>query len=81
MLIRFDGQTAIVAGAARGIGKAIARSLAGDGARVIACDLLIDELSVIDGGMDGGIRPRLVDHGTDDPRHRRSSGVRPNRNE
>ena len=43
MLIRFDGRTAIVAGAARGIGQTIARSLASDGARVIACDLLVDE--------------------------------------
>jgi NAD(P)-dependent dehydrogenase (short-subunit alcohol dehydrogenase family) len=42
MLIRFDGRTAIVAGAARGIGQTIARSLASDGARVIACDLLVD---------------------------------------
>ena len=70
-----------VAGAALGIRKAIARSLADDGARVIACDLLIDELSAIARGMDGGGRPRLVDHGTDDSRHRRPSGVRLNRNE
>jgi 3-oxoacyl-[acyl-carrier protein] reductase len=54
MLIRFDGHTAIVAGAARGIGQAIARSLAQDGARVIACDLLIDELTAIAGRVDGG---------------------------
>jgi 3-oxoacyl-[acyl-carrier protein] reductase len=54
MLIRFDGRTAIVAGAARGIGQTIARSLAQDGARVIACDLLIDELTAIAGRVDGG---------------------------
>jgi len=54
MLIRFDGRTAIVAGAARGIGQAIARALASDGARVIACDLLVDELAAIAGGVDGG---------------------------
>jgi 3-oxoacyl-[acyl-carrier protein] reductase len=54
MLIRFDGRTAIVAGAARGIGQTIARSLAGDGARVIACDLLVDELTPIAGRVDGG---------------------------
>src|SRR6201998_4200744 len=54
MLIRFDGRTAIVAGAARGIGQTIARSLAGDGARVIACDLLVDELAAIAGRVDGG---------------------------
>src|SRR5262245_56642995 len=54
MLIRFDGRTAIVAGAARGIGQTIARSLAADGARVIACDLLPDDLGAIAGRVDGG---------------------------
>lgn len=54
MLIRFDGQTAIVAGAARGIGQAIARSLAADGARVVACDLLVEELQAIAGPAEGG---------------------------
>jgi NAD(P)-dependent dehydrogenase (short-subunit alcohol dehydrogenase family) len=54
MLIRFDGRTAIVAGAARGIGQTIARSLANDGARVIACDLLVDDLAALAGRVDGG---------------------------
>jgi 3-oxoacyl-[acyl-carrier protein] reductase len=54
MLIRFDGRTAIVAGAARGIGQTIARSLANDGARVIACDLLVDDLLALAGRADGG---------------------------
>src|SRR4030095_2923355 len=54
MLIRFDGRTAIVAGAARGIGQTIARSLANDGARVIACDLLVDDLAGLAGRVDGG---------------------------
>jgi 3-oxoacyl-[acyl-carrier protein] reductase len=54
MLIRFDGRTAIVAGAARGIGQTIARSLASDGARVIACDLLVDELASLARRVDGG---------------------------
>src|SRR6476469_3246352 len=54
MLIRFDGRTAIVAGAARGIGQSIARSLANDGARVIACDLLDDDLAALAGRVDGG---------------------------
>jgi 3-oxoacyl-[acyl-carrier protein] reductase len=54
MLIRFDGRTAIVAGAARGIGQTIARSLASDGARVIACDLLVDDLASIAGRVEGG---------------------------
>src|ERR1700744_2429715 len=54
MLIRFDGRTAIVAGAAHGIGQAIARSLANDGARVIACDLLLDDIVPLAGPVDGG---------------------------
>jgi len=54
MLIRFDGRTAIVAGAARGIGQTVARSLANDGARVIACDLLVDDLAALAGRVDGG---------------------------
>jgi 3-oxoacyl-[acyl-carrier protein] reductase len=53
MLIRFDGHTAIVAGAARGIGRAIARSLANDGAQVFACDLLVDEVTPIAGRVNG----------------------------
>jgi 3-oxoacyl-[acyl-carrier protein] reductase len=47
MQIRFDGKTVVVAGAARGIGRAIVRAFAGDGASVLACDRLVDE---IDGG-------------------------------
>jgi 3-oxoacyl-[acyl-carrier protein] reductase len=44
MQIRFDGKTVIVAGAARGIGRAIARAFAADGADVIACDRLVAEI-------------------------------------
>jgi 3-oxoacyl-[acyl-carrier protein] reductase len=44
MQIRFDGKTVIVAGAARGIGRAIARAFAADGADVIACDRLVDQI-------------------------------------
>ena len=44
MQIRFDGKTAIVAGAARGIGRAITRAFAADGATVIACDRLVDQI-------------------------------------
>lgn len=45
MLIRFDDRAAIVTEAAHGFGRAIALSLAGLGARVIACDLLKAELN------------------------------------
>src|SRR4029450_8176331 len=54
MLIRFDGRTAIVAGSARGIGQTIGGSRANDGARVVACDLLVDDLAPIAGRVDGG---------------------------
>ena len=36
---RFDGKTAIVTGAAQGIGKAIAARLASEGARVVVADI------------------------------------------
>ena len=44
MDIRFDGKTVVVAGAARGIGRAIARAFAADGASVLACDRLVAEI-------------------------------------
>ncbi len=44
MEIRFDGQTIVVAGAARGIGRAIARAFAAEGGTVIACDRLVNEI-------------------------------------
>jgi len=44
MLIRFDGKCVIVAGAARGIGRAIVRAFAADGAHVLACDRLVGEI-------------------------------------
>lgn len=44
MHIRFDGRTAVVTGAAHGFGRAIALRFAALGARVVACDVLKDEL-------------------------------------
>ena len=44
MNITFDNQTVIVTGAAHGFGRAIALAFAQRGARVWACDVLVDEL-------------------------------------
>jgi NAD(P)-dependent dehydrogenase (short-subunit alcohol dehydrogenase family) len=41
--MRLEGRTAIITGAARGIGRAIAQRYAAEGARVAVADLLIDE--------------------------------------
>jgi 3alpha(or 20beta)-hydroxysteroid dehydrogenase len=41
-----DGKTVLVTGAARGLGAAIARRCVGQGAVVILCDILQDELTV-----------------------------------
>jgi len=48
VLIRFEGQTVVVAGAARGIGRAIVRAFAADGANVVACDKLVGEIERAD---------------------------------
>ncbi len=40
-----QGQTALVTGAARGIGRAICLELAGRGANIVATDLLVDQLN------------------------------------
>jgi 3-oxoacyl-[acyl-carrier protein] reductase len=44
MHVRFDGQVALVTGAAHGFGRAIALAFAGLGAHVFACDVLATEL-------------------------------------
>ena len=44
MLITYQGKRVIVAGAARGIGHAIAVAFAENGGEVTACDRLVDEV-------------------------------------
>ena len=39
-----DGKVAIVSGARRGIGRAEALALAAAGAKVVACDMVYDDL-------------------------------------
>jgi 3-oxoacyl-[acyl-carrier protein] reductase len=42
MIMRFEGKTAIVAGAARGVGARVVEMLVAEGAQVVACDVLDD---------------------------------------
>src|SRR5882672_4925716 len=54
MLITYQGKRVIVAGAARGIGHAIAVAFAENGADVTACDRLVDEVKSFAGPAKGG---------------------------
>jgi NAD(P)-dependent dehydrogenase (short-subunit alcohol dehydrogenase family) len=48
-----DGKVAIVSGARRGIGKAEAKALAAAGAKVVACDLVYDDLVGVQQEIEG----------------------------
>src|SRR5262245_34058437 len=62
MDIRFEGKRVIVAGAARGIGHGIAMAFAENGATVIACDRLVDEVEKFAGPVKSGtIKAAKVD--------------------
>lgn len=65
MEIHFEGKTVVVAGAARGIGRAIAAAFAERGGTVWACDLLAAELAKLQAGTKpgrgGGLTTRVVD--------------------
>jgi 3-oxoacyl-[acyl-carrier protein] reductase len=57
-MAEFDGKTAIVTGAARGIGRAIAARLAAGGAALALCDVMADEVkaTAAELGRGAGVR-------------------------
>ena len=56
-----DGKTAIVTGAARGIGQAIATELASNGANLVLCDLQADWLAETAGLAEGlGVKVKCI---------------------
>ncbi len=57
---KLDGKIAIVTGAARGLGRAIAQLYGAEGATVYALDVLEDELQSL-AQLPGDIRPRKLD--------------------
>ena len=65
MNIEFSGRTALVTGAAHGIGRAIVHGLAAAGAQVWACDILPDELQksvdAAEPAMGGSVHSSITD--------------------
>jgi NAD(P)-dependent dehydrogenase (short-subunit alcohol dehydrogenase family) len=59
---RFDGQVAIVTGAARGIGAATARRLAREGAAVLLTDVIDDEGEAIAAELRRAERKAIYQH-------------------
>ncbi|MFV0523537.1 MAG: SDR family NAD(P)-dependent oxidoreductase [Acidimicrobiales bacterium] len=58
---RFDGQAAVVTGAASGIGLAITRRLVAEGARVVAGDVSAEGLKALDVELGGQVRTMVGD--------------------
>ena len=68
MHITFAGRRVIVAGAARGIGRAITEGFAGCGAEVWSCDLLEQEIRSLAGERAGGGRVHAAEVNVTDER-------------
>jgi NAD(P)-dependent dehydrogenase (short-subunit alcohol dehydrogenase family) len=66
---RFDGETAIVTGASRGIGLAVARRLVADGARVVITGRDQDALDAAVAQLGGAAHATGVAGRADDPDH------------
>jgi NAD(P)-dependent dehydrogenase (short-subunit alcohol dehydrogenase family) len=60
-MTRLAGRTALVTGAARGIGRAVAARLAAEGARVTACDVQADRLAATAAELGGEVEPLVAD--------------------
>lgn len=71
--MRFDGKVAVVTGAARGIGEAYGRGLAGAGADVVVADLDIDNAELVAASIrEGGGRAEAVAVDVADPESTRA---------
>src|SRR5215467_2099494 len=60
-MTELEGKVALVTGAARGQGRAIARRLAASGARIIAGDILAGELSGLQGELGDAVVTGTLD--------------------
>jgi len=59
--MRFEGQVAVVTGAGSGIGEAVARALAGEGASVAVLDINEAQAKLVAGSLPGAARPVVAD--------------------
>ncbi len=72
----FEGQVAVVTGAARGIGREIASRLAARGALVVAADVRFDSPAEAPAGVEAErLRPLVLDVSSDDSVERGVAGI------